>query len=394
MAVFSQAGSQNGRVHRRVFNILALGGLSLAVAAGCGAGPHTTNADSGSYQTAVAATSKKLDAVYKEVDGLDPAARKAKLIELAKKEGGDITWYTAAADDDTAPLVKRFKKETGLTVQVYRASSATVLARAMEEAKAGEIRGDILNLSGLDPTIGSHQKLYATPLTTPYAADMVEGTVHDDWIADQLYPFIVAWNTKSVKPSEAPKTMRDVLTQFGNGELAFESTDSNWLFGVVAEMVSEGMTEKDALDLVAAAARKGVPVTGHTLISELLASGQFDAAVNTYHYRSQRQAKSGAPVDWEPQPSPIVTTVSGTAIAATTPRPAAALLFIDFQLTSEQDYWVEAGRTTTNKNYSGGIPQDKFELKIIDDEAMYKDLKKWDKLYADMMQSSGRPIQE
>ncbi|MFI6348617.1 ABC transporter substrate-binding protein [Streptomyces sp. NPDC050560] len=372
---------------------IAAAALVLALTAGCGAGPNSVDAASGSYKDAVSRTNKELTDVYRQIKGLDPAARKKKLIELAGREGGDITWYTAAADDDTTPLIKEFKKETGLTVKVYRASSATVLAKSLEEKKAGRVRGDILNYSGLDPTIGAHQGIYA-PLHTIYADRMVKGTVHTNWIADQLYPFVVAWNTDKVKPSQVPSTLKDVLTRFGDGQLAFESTDSNWLFGVVQELKREGMTEKAAIDLVADAARKGVPVTGHTLISELLSSGQFSAAAMTYHYRSARQHQDGAPVAWEPQPQPVITTVSGTAISATTQRPAAALLFLEFQLTGEQKYWETAGRTTTNTDYSGGISQTKYHLDLIDDETLYKNLSKWDKLYADMMQSSGRPPRE
>lgn len=370
------------------------GTLLVAVTAmGCGGGPNAASTESSeSFESTAADTSEQLQKVYDELDGLSGKQRTDKLIELAEKEDGPIVWYTAAADDDTAPLIKRFKEETGLDVEVYRASSATVLARTLEEAKAGRIRGDILNFSGLDPTIASNEGLYAD-LETPIADDMIEGTVHDDWIADQLYPFIVARNTDRVK--QAPESYKDLLTQFEDGELAFEATDSNWLFGVVQVLMEEdGMSEQEALDLVAAAARKGVPVVGHTLISELLASGQYAAAATTYHYRSVRQVESGAPIAWEPQPGPIITTVSGTGIAATTPRPASALLFVEFQLTSQQDYWVDAGRTPTNTNYPGGILAQDFELFILDDQAMFDDLKKWDDLYAEMMQSSGRPIQE
>ena len=378
----------------RATGVIAGACLLALVASACGGGPNSADASgSTSFAGAASTTSEQLAGIYDQLDGLDEAERKEKLIELAKEEGGPIVWYTAAADDDTAPLVKKFKEETGLDVQVYRASSATVLARTLEEAKAGRIRGDVLNFSGLDPTIASKENLYAD-LETPLADQMLDGTVHDDWIADQLYPFIVARNTDRYK-GDAPTTFKEVLNAFGDGELAFEATDSNWLFGVVQVLQEqEGVSEQEAIDMVADAARRGVPVVGHTLISELLASGQYVAAATTYHYRSARQVEDGAPIAWEPQPSPVITTVSGTGIAATTPRPASALLFVEFQLTGEQEYWVEAGRTPTNTNYQGGILGQGFELHILDDEALYAELKKWDDLYAEMMQSSGRPVQE
>lgn len=378
----------------RVAGVIAGACLLALVASACGAGPNSADAsDSRSFDEAASKTSARLAEIHQQLDGLNETERKEKLIELAKEEDGPLVWYTAAADDDTAPLIKKFKEETGLDVQVYRASSATVLAKTLEEAKAGRIRGDILNFSGLDPTIASNEDLYAD-LDTPLADQMLEGTVHDDWIADQLYPFIVAWNTERYH-GDPPKTFRDVLSAFGDGELAFEATDSNWLFGVVQVLQEqEGVSEEEAIDMVADAARRGVPVVGHTLLSELLASGQYVAAATTYHYRSARQVEDGAPIAWEPQPGPVITTVSGTGIAATTPRPASALLFVEFQLTSEQEYWVEAGRTPTNQNYQGGILGQGFDLYILDDEAMYADLKKWDDLYAEMMQSSGRPVRE
>ncbi|MBB3042597.1 extracellular solute-binding protein [Nocardioides sp. LMS-CY] len=378
----------------KVSSVIAGACLLSLVASACGAGPNSTDASgSTSFEEAATKTSDQLADIYDQLDGLGESERKAELIELAKEEDGPIVWYTAAADDDTAPLIKKFKEETGIDVQVYRASSATVLAKTMEEAKAGRIRGDVLNFSGLDPTIASNESLYAD-LETPLADQMVEGTVHDDWIADQLYPFIVAWNTERYQ-GKSPETFKDVLTAFGDGELAFEATDSNWLFGVVQLLQEqEGVSEQEAIDMVADAARRGVPVVGHTLLSELLASGQYVAAATTYHYRSARQVEDGAPVAWEPQPGPVITTVSGTGIAATTSRPASALLFVEFQLTGEQEYWVEAGRTPTNENYQGGILGQGFDLYILDDDALYAELQKWDDLYAEMMQSSGRPVRE
>lgn len=366
--------------------------VTLVTLGGCGQVP-TSASDPGAANDAKAKTAAKLAEVYRQLDGLDAAARRAKLVELAKAEGGKLTWYTAAADDDTTPLIKQFTQETGVDVQLYRASSATVLQRTVQEASAGRIRGDVLNLSGLDPTIASHEGLYAK-LETPVAKDMVEGAVHDDWIADQLYPFVVTWNTNRVPKGQEPKSYRDLLTRFRDGNLAFESTDYNWLFGMVDVLTEQGMSEDEAIGLIGEAARGGVPVTGHTLISQLLVAGEYKATVNAYHYRSQRQVELGNPAAWQPALQPIITTLSGTGISASTERPAAALLFVEFQLTGEQEYWVKAGRTPTNKNYRGGIHRFDVELRLIDDEKLYSELSKWDKLYSEMMQSSGRPIKK
>ena len=72
----------------------------------------------------------------------DLQSRRQKLIALAKKEGGSVTWYTAFNADDVAAINKDFKAKTGITVKLYRAGSSTVRQRTEQEASGGGIRAD------------------------------------------------------------------------------------------------------------------------------------------------------------------------------------------------------------------------------------------------------------
>jgi len=78
---------------------------------------------------------------------------------------------------------------------------------------------------------------------------------------------------------------------------------------------------------------------GHTLMTQLVAAGEYPAAVIVYGPQTQSTRNAGAPIDWYA----LNPTVSGTnlmGIAARAPHPHAAMLYIDHMLSEEiqKDY--------------------------------------------------------
>ncbi len=93
----------------------------------------------------------------------------------------------------------------------------------------------------------------------------------------------------------------------------------------------------------------------------------------------------------------MLTTYQATAVSSTAEHPAAALLLVDFMLTEGQEALKEQFRTPTNVNYPGGANSLDVELdtRPIDFEALLADIDKWQGLYEEMLQSSGKtPIEE
>lgn len=372
------------RVRCRVLSaILVAAGLVLSA---CGGSPTVTGAGG----QGGSASDDKLEEVYSQLDGVtDLQSRRDKLIDLAKKEGGSVTWYTAFNADDVAQLVKDFKSKTGITVKVYRAGSATVRQRTEQEASGGGIRADLISATGSDPGIIAKEGHYAK-LKSPITDQLIPEAVFPEWFGDQVYPFAVAWNKDAY--SQGPKDYRDLLTNFTDG-MAIEQTDADWLYGMVAYLrKEEGMSEDEALKLVGDAIKKSTPFDGHTSMTELIAAGQFKISPDNYHYRVLKTIKGGGKLTWSPDVGPIISEFGGTGIAKGAAHPAAALLLAEYIMVDNQKtQWVKSQRTATLKGSKIGVnATEGAEQFFIDYEGLIADITRYQKLFSDMIAATGK----
>lgn len=388
----SATGRGRSRLRRGVpVALLAAGVLVLAA---CGGSPTASEGDDGGGD--VSANVQKLDDVYAQLKGVnDLDERREKLIELAKDEGGSVTWYTASNEDDVRALSDDFEEKTGINIELYRAGSSTVRQRTEQEASGGGIRADLVSATGSDPGILATEGHYA-PLKSPILDRLIPQAVFPTWFGDQIYPFVPAWNTDAISDSEAPTSYRELLENFKDGGMVVEQTDADWLFGMVEYLKSdEGMSEDAALDLVRGAVESSTPFDGHTAMTELIAAGQFDISPDNYHYRVEQTIDGGGNMTWDPTIGPILAEFGGTGIAKGAPHPAAALLLAEYLMVDNQEgQWVTAGRTATLKNSDIGLRSvDGAELRYIDYDALIANITEYQKLFADMLAATGKETQ-
>ncbi len=126
---------------------------------------------------------------------------------------------------------------------------------------------------------------------------------------------------------------------------------------------------------------------GHTLIANLVVSGEVPFAITTYLYKVQQLKNEGAPIDWVALP-PEVARAQGVGMARRAPHPNAAALFIDFLLTDGQAILGKRDFIPTNikvKPLPAGL-----DLKFTDPAKVLDDGDKWDKLYQQVIVNQGR----
>jgi ABC-type Fe3+ transport system substrate-binding protein len=371
----------------RVRVIAALVALVAVALAACGS-PPTKTGDGGTSTV----SDSKLQQVYDGLAGVDDLqARRQKLTELAKQEGGVVTWYTSFNADDVTAIVDDFKKKTGITINVYRAGSATVRQRTEQEASGGGIRADVLSATGSDPGILAQEGHYAV-LKSPVLQQLIPEAVFPTWFGDQVYPFVVAWNSSALPAGKMPKDYPDLLTNYTDG-MAIEQTDADWVYGMVALLQKQNhMTEEDALKLVGDAVKRSTPFDGHTAMTELIAAGQFRIAPDNYHYRVLQTIKDGGKMDWSPKVGPIISEFGGTGIASGAAHPAAALLLAEYlMIDNQQGQWATSQRTSTLKDAKIGVAADPgAEIYYIDYGGMIPNITRYQKLFADMLAATGK----
>src|SRR5260221_9146795 len=248
--------------------------------------------------TALAAISLALPAAgatTAEVAAYAGADRMQKLIDGAKKEG-ELTIYTSAQSDDMGALVSAFEKKYGVKVSMWRSSSEKVLQRAVTEARGNRHTMDVAETNG--PELEAlHREKILEAVKSPYLADLIAPALrpHGEWVGTRLNVFTQAYNTTLVKKEDLPKSWEDLANPKWKGKLGIEQEDSDWLAGQYAEL-GEARAAKVFKDIVAA---NGVSVRkGHTLLTQLVVSGEIPLALTVYNYKAEQLNGNGASIDW------------------------------------------------------------------------------------------------
>jgi len=309
--------------------------------------------------------------------------RMQKLVEGAKKEG-ELNIYTSAQQDDMGALVGAFEKKYGIKVSIWRASSEKVLQRAIQEARGNRNTMDIAETNGPELESMSREKIL-TAVKSPHLADLIGPAIrpHGEWVGTRLNVFVQAYNTNLVKKEDLPRTWEDLANPKWKGKLGIEQEDSDWLAGQFAEM-GEAKAAKAFKDIVAA---NGVSVRkGHTLLTQLVVSGEIPLALTVYNYKAEQLKQKGAPIDWF-SIGPAIARPNGVAVAAKAPHPHAAVLFLDFEL-SEEGQKILAGRDFVPTSKKVDTPLNKIPMKFVDARVALDEYQKWEKLYDELFRKA------
>jgi iron(III) transport system substrate-binding protein len=284
------------------------------VAAGCGSTPVSS----------FGVTAADL-ALYEGPDRLQ------RLVEGARREA-EFSIYTSAPSDDFGDVVEAFERKYGVKGNIWRAGSEAVLNRALQEARAGRHMVDIVDTNGPELEALSREQ-HLQRVTSPHHADLIAPAIppHGEWVGTRINVFVQAYNTALVKKEDLPKTWEDLADEKWKGKLGIEQEDSDWLAGIYSEIGEEraGTVFKQIT------ASNGVSVRkGHTLLTQLVASGEVPLALTVYNYKAEQMRRQGAPIDWFTIGNAIARP-NGVGVMRHAPHPHAAVLFYDFALSEE-----------------------------------------------------------
>ena len=321
----------------------------------------------------------KPDATSADVGLYAGADRVQRLVEGAKKEK-ELNVYTSAQSDDMGALAAVFGKKYGVKVNIWRAGSEKVLQRAVAEAQAGRNTVDLIETNG--PELESlHRENILQRVVSPHHADLIAPALrpHGEWVGTRLNVFVHAYNTKSVKKEELPRTWEDLLDPRWKGRLGIEAEDSDWLAGLFADL-GEAKGTRLFKEIVA---RNGISVRkGHTLLTQLVVSGEVPFALTVYNYKAEQFKRKGAPIDWFSIGTAIARP-NGAGVARRAPHPHAAVLFYDFEI-SEEGQKILAGRDFVPTSKKVDTPLNRIPLKFVDARVTLDEYDKWVKLYEEI----------
>jgi iron(III) transport system substrate-binding protein len=308
--------------------------------------------------------------------------RTDRLVAGAKREGS-VTVYTSLTVDDMKVFGGAFEKKYGIKLQVWRSSSEDILQRAVVEARGGRFDVDAIETSAAEME-SLHREKLLQEVRSPHIADLSPAALlpHREWIGDRLNFITGAYNTDMVKPADVPRTYDDLLAPKWKGKLGIESDDSIW-FGALVTALGEEKGLKLFRDLVRG---NGLSLRkGHTLMSNLVISGEVPFTLTAYQYRVEQLKKSGAPIEWTMLP-PGISRFLGTGVLRRAPHPNAAILFLDFMLSDAQQLLLGRDFTPTNMK----VKPLETPFRVIDPAQMLDEGDKWSKLFDQIIVKQGK----
>jgi iron(III) transport system substrate-binding protein len=307
-------------------------------------------------------------------------------IEAAAKKEGALTLYTTIAEKDLPAIIKPFEDKYGVKVNVWRAGTDKVLQRTIAEARAKRYDVDAIHYGSPEMEALAREKILQ-PVASPVHTDLMAGSVpaHRMWAATILSVWVQAYNTSAVKKQDLPKTYQDLLDPKWKGKLGIEAKDDDWFATVVHLLGGEQKGLAFFRELVA---KNGISVRkGHTLLNNMVVSGEVPLALTVYNYMPEQAKKKGAPIDWFAI-EPAVARSNAVGVAAHAPHPNAALLFYEYLLGPDgQKAMTSIDYVPTNTKVESPVKGIRIEptdpVRSLDEE------QKWSKLFDEVVAKKG-----
>jgi iron(III) transport system substrate-binding protein len=352
---------------------LAAAGAALAMgltACGGGAADSAGSAPGGGGGQADASGSD----AYSSLNNAGNDAR-AKAVAAAKKEGS-LSLYTSMTSDVADAVAKAFQDQFGITVNVFRGNSETVLQRTLQEASANRPGADAIETNFLElETLGG--KGILADYKGTHLSDVPDDLHFDHWTADRLNLFLPAWNTNLIKAGEEPKSWEDLADPKYKGKMQIEISDSDWYENLTKYWLDHGKTQQQVDDLWKGIASNASAAKGHTTMMELLGAGQTAMDGMNYSYITERAKQDGAPVAYKGSDGktdiPAFPRPNGVALVKGAQHPNAAWLFYDWMLSDGQKVLVNLHLTPSTKvpgdTSLDGITLAKFDVKELSTNA-------------------------
>ncbi len=305
--------------------------------------------------------------------------RAALLASRAKKEG-ELSLYTSLGTEDVAALAAVFENKYGVKIKLWRASSEKILQRIVTEAQGGRRDFDVVETISPELESLSREKLLQ-PVNSVFHTDLLAQAVpaHKEWVSTRLNLFTQAYNTKLIRKEDLPKTFEELAQPQWKGKLGIEADDPQWLAAIANEL-----GETRALQIFRDIARNnGLSVRkGHTLLTNLVVSGEVPLALTVYNYRVEQLKNKGAPIDWFTI-GPAIALPSGIGVSRAAPHPNAALLFYDFMLSEGQAILAKKDFVPSSRAIDS--PLTKVPIRFLDPAAVIDQQEKWSKLYDEII---------
>lgn len=264
----------------------------------------------------------------------------SELLEAARKEG-KVTYYTAMDLSVAEPMARAFEtKYPGIKVAVERTGAERLFNRIGQEVGSNIRRVDVANSSDAAHFIVWKQQGWLEPFLTP---DMAENLPADQRDADAAFVnqrthlSTIAYNTKLVKPEDAPKGFVDLLDPKYSGKLVKGHPGYSGTIMTATQQIAKALGWEYFEKL---SRQKVLQVQSATEPPKRIEAGERAIAVDGSDYLFWMAKERGSPIE-------VVHAVEGTpqisnpmAIFKSAPNPNAARLLVGWIMSPEGQQFI------------------------------------------------------
>jgi len=314
------------------------------------------------------------------VGGANAQVSDPKIVEAAKKEGGEIEAYVTLRTDTAQYIWKMFEaKYPFLKVNALTGSGGSLLNRVITEHRARSHQFDVFNTRSM--TVNTLRKAGAIMrYRSPYRGGLRDGFADKEGYLNGIFatPLVFLFNTKMVPRKEAPSTIEDLLNPKWAGKMAIDDESFDWLAALI-----DYYGEAKGLELATRIGQQKLQVRrGPALIAQLVAAGEFALQIDSHHQEVINKKRAGAPIDYNfPQPFVPAKSLIPIYMSSHPPHPHAAALLADFLMGRKgQEIMHGHGRWVGHKNIATKGPDDVGERKV-----MIPSAEKWGDRYNELI---------
>jgi iron(III) transport system substrate-binding protein len=317
-----------------------------------------------------------------KINQLPAIERQAALVREAKKEGS-VVWYAPMNREDLRQFTSGFEAEYPfIKVEVLTSGPQSLLNRILTEQRAGKYNYDTLNIRS--SALYTLKKAGAVMrYESPYRKALRPGFYDKEGYMNGIWASLLVYlyNTQQVSRAQAPKTFEDLLQPKWKGKLGMDQ-DADDLLAALLDYYGDDKGKQ----LVRSLAAQNLQIRkGRTLVSQLVAAGEFPVQIDAHHHEAVTMRKAGAPVDYIfPEPFVPVKAISSFVLSRQPPHPYAAALLVDFMLSKKgQEIAFKQRRWPALKELATGGPDDVGNRKTL-----VPDADKWGSRYEELVQLS------
>ncbi len=253
------------------------------------------------------------------------AQARADVVAAAKREGRVVVYGSLEADAFDV-IRKIYEQRYGVSVEYWRAASTRVLDRALAEHRSGRALFDVvLTNSGPMKILKAHGVFQR--YVSPSYEDFPAASRDRDGILSPAYRMVVIsvlYNTRLVRPADAPKTYMDLLDPKWQGKIVMpdptlHTTTATWLVNLRRVLGAQWRPFVERLGQQVGLVESFLPVV------QKLVAGEYALGVTYVKYVRQF---SEAPLDYV-RLNPVLADAHHVGLAKNAPHPNAGKLLID-----------------------------------------------------------------